>query len=105
MQRVFVLVPLIPLLIAVPTLLCAGCAPDCGDVSEKIVEQCDLLWQQNLGAEDFERQCREQEEHYEDDPDAAEAFQTHLECLMSTDCDALEQDETLCSDGEIYIYL
>ena len=85
--------------------LCAGCAIDCDDAAEKLVQECDLLWELDLLEEDFQRQCEQMEEHYEDDEAAAVAFQEHLECLMTTECSSLELDPTTCDDGEIYIFM
>jgi hypothetical protein len=80
-----------------------GCPANCRYVAEKMFEQCDLQWQQDITIDDYKDQCVLLEEWYEDDPGATEAFDEHLRCLMSTDCSVLEEDETACQDGEIYI--
>ena len=105
MQRELVLIRLPILATVAAACLCAGCAIDCDDAAEKLVQECDLLWELDLLEEDFQRQCEQMEEHYEDDVAAADAFQAHLECLITTECTSLEQDPTTCHDGEIYIYL
>ena len=71
---------------------------------DKYVEECDLHWQQGYAAEDCRVQCQQQEEHYEDDEEAAEAFQEHLDCLLDTDCDVLETDADVCRNDEVYIW-
>ena len=92
---------LLPFAVLLP-LLAAGCSANCGNVSEKLYEECDLAWQLDFSGEDFQRQCEQMQEHYED-RDEEEAFQEALRCLWSTDCETLEQDETACHDEEIYI--
>lgn len=82
--------------------LTAGCSANCGNVSEKLYDECDLAWQLEFTGEDFQRQCEQMREHYEDRPEE-EAFQEVLRCLWTTDCEVLEGDETVCHDGEIYI--
>lgn len=93
--------PLLALLLAVPL---AGCQATCRNVCDKLVEECDLVWDQQYNSEDCRIQCEQQEEHYEDDPDATEAFEGHLQCLLQTGCDELEDDPGVCRDGEIYIF-
>ena len=84
--------------------LLLGCPSTCRYACKKLVEQCDLPWEQDYVTEDCRTQCEIQEEHYETDEVAAEAFQGHLECLMSTDCETLETDALVCCDGEIYVH-
>ena len=84
-------------------LAATGCQGTCKNVSRKLVEECDLMWQQDVETEDLETQCEAQEEHYIDDPDAAQAFADQLDCLLRTDCDDLEADPELCWDGEVYV--
>ncbi len=95
---------LLPIVLAVALPLLAGCTGTCKNVSIKLIEECDLAWQQELTLDDFQNQCEQQELHYEDDPDAAQAFQDHLDCLLQTSCDVLEVDDSACFDEEIYIY-
>ncbi len=94
--------PLCALLVLALSLLAAGCSANCGDVAEKLYEECDVAWQLDFTGEDFQRQCEQMREHYEDRPEE-EAFDEVLRCLWSTDCEILEGDETVCHDGEIYI--
>ncbi len=86
------------------TLTTLGCPSNCRYVCKKLVEQCDLPWEQEFVTEDCRTQCDIQEDHYESDEVAAEAFQDHLSCLMSTDCETLEADARACCDGEIYVH-
>ncbi len=81
-----------------------GCQATCRNVCDKIVEECELGWDPLFDSEDCRIQCEQQEEHYEDDPDATEAFEGHLECLLDTTCDDLEADPEVCRDEEIYIF-
>ncbi len=93
----------VTLALSLPSLAVAGCQGTCSNVSRKLVEECDLLWQQDLEAEDLETQCQAQEDLYEDDPDASQAFADQLDCLWRADCDELESDPELCWDGEVYV--
>jgi len=93
------------LAVVAASCLWAGCTADCDDAAAKVVTECDLVWQLDLLEEDFQRQCEQMEEHYEDDLVAAAAFQDHIDCLMATDCAVLEEDPSTCDDGEIYIYM
>lgn len=92
------------LAVLVLPLLAAGCSASCSNVSEKLYEECDVAWQLDFSGDDFERQCQQMQEHYEERPEE-EAFQEVLRCLWTTDCEVLEQDPTACHDGEIYIAL
>jgi len=95
---------LLAIFLLAAVLLVAGCTANCGNVSEKLYEECDVAWQLDFTGEDFQRQCEQMREHYEDRVEE-EAFQEVLRCLWTTDCEVLEQDETVCHDGEIYIAL
>ena len=89
---------------ALPFLsLLVGCPHTCRYACEKMVEECDLTWEQDYAIEDCRLQCEQQENHYEDDPDAAEAFSDHLGCLLETDCETLTAEPTACCDEELYV--
>lgn len=97
------MVKALPAILALALLLAAaGCTANCGNVSEKLYEECDVAWQLDFTGEDFQRQCEQMQEHYEDRAEE-EAFQEVLRCLWTTDCEILEGDGTVCHDGEIYI--